>query len=369
MKNFKINGMSVRAESIADAIHQVKDAGSFSGTTLTINSAADISLSKIIQTIKKSVEGYHDKVIKIANGKVYDHRRSCYFEVEFQIYIYDEFKERETWASIPIDFKVNYDTLEALSKQSNYAIQKIMSEISQKLKSYENKVIYEDKTYRTDSFDSITDSPASEIVKEIKSKYPQVKIKQETRKTYHGNGHKTKLSFSNYPGEGYNYSSTDPRKKAWENWIKFLEYLYIKYTHDNKSYNVRWNVSSEALHIFDPPLDELIADTIYQVKDSAASDIVREIKSKYPQVKIRQTSKAYSGIWGPYHKTTLSFSNYPGEGYDFSKSDPRKKEWEAWFKFLKYLYIKYTHDNSDTGILNHVGAHELLIITSLKDSI
>lgn len=264
MKKYKVNGISVTASSMADAIHQVKDGGSYSAVRVTIKSAADISLSKIVQIIKKAIEDYQDKVIKIANGKVYDYAKQAYMEMEFQVYMHDGFKDRDTWGSIPIDFRLDYSTIDKLMKESDYALEKTMSEIKKKLKSYENKTIYEDKTYRTDSLDSVNDSAASDILREIKSKYPQVKVRQiaKQRDGYHH----TMLIFSNYPGEDATGFGNDPRTKERDNWTKFLKYLYKKYTGDNDDIGIYY----DKLDILDFPNDS--------VDDSIKDEIPKKLK-------------------------------------------------------------------------------------------
>lgn len=67
------------------------------------------------------------------------------------------------------------------------------------------------------------------------------------------------------------------------------------------------------------------------IKDSKASDIVKEIKKAYPSVHIKTISKS-SG------NTYLTFSNYPNKSYS---------ETSNWEKFLNYLGKKYI--GSDTN--------------------
>lgn len=222
---YKINGRKIEATSIADAIHQVKDGPSFGATRITVNSAADISLSKIVQVIKKSIEDFQDKVIKIANGKVYDYAKQAYMEMEFQVYMHDAFKRRDTWGSIPIDFRLDYSTVDKLLKESDYALEKTMSEIKKKLKSYENKTIYEDKTY---SMDSVNDGG-------YVGKYLQAYVNHENKAIKLGS-----LGMPNFDS-----SSFEKTKKYLEGWIKQVEndlkeidgYLKKGYEYSTKAYD------------------------------------------------------------------------------------------------------------------------------------
>lgn len=103
------------------------------------------------------------------------------------------------------------------------------------------------------------------------------------------------------------------------------------------------------------------------ITDSAASDIVREIKSKYPQVKVRQIAKEYNSPYrGRYHQTTLEFSNYPGEGATGFGNDPRTKDRDNWVKLLKYLYTKYTGEKDELNIEVSVGYDRVRIYEDIK---
>ena len=94
--------------------------------------------------------------------------------------------------------------------------------------------------------------------------------------------------------------------------------------------------------------------------DSAASNIVNEIKSKYPQVRI----KMYSKKDGKFNFANLKFSNYPGEGASGFSNDPRTKDRGNWEKFLKYIYKKY-FPQSDVEPYYY----ELNIYERIKDSV
>lgn len=72
--------------------------------------------------------------------------------------------------------------------------------------------------------------------------------------------------------------------------------------------------------------------------DSIASNILQEIKRTYPKVQARMTTETS----GDYHYTEFRFSNYPGEETTGFDNDPRTKERNSWYRFLKYVYKKYT---------------------------
>lgn len=107
-----------------------------------------------------------------------------------------------------------------------------------------------------------------------------------------------------------------------------------------------------------------ISDAIKSVKDSAASDIVREIKSKYPQVQI-SFETAHSSY---FDRVVLTFRNYPGEGMKnpFDTNDPRYNELVNWKKFLLYLHKKYMNKPAGSTALYRKG--DALELVTFKDS-
>lgn len=102
-------------------------------------------------------------------------------------------------------------------------------------------------------------------------------------------------------------------------------------------------------------LDEDVEEN--KLEESAASDIVKEIKSRYPDVRIRQKARYGGDGSKPYHLTTLYFSNYPGEGATGFGNDPRTAKRDNWRKFLNYLYKKHTNADPEFG-----ASHDVLTI-------
>lgn len=78
---------------------------------------------------------------------------------------------------------------------------------------------------------------------------------------------------------------------------------------------------------------------ITKLTDSIASDIVREIKAKYPNVQIQTKTRTGRG----FHSTILYFQNQPGDNATGFNNDPRTIQKKNWEKFLNYLYRKYSN--------------------------
>ena len=81
-----------------------------------------------------------------------------------------------------------------------------------------------------------------------------------------------------------------------------------------------------------------------RVKESFASDIYKEIRKAYPDVKIKRFSKIDED---GYHRTVFKFSNYPGEGATGFGNDPRTDKRDNWRSFLRYLDTKYSKIDPD----------------------
>lgn len=117
---------------------------------------------------------------------------------------------------------------------------------------------------------SVGDSPASDIVREIKSKYPQVKITFESKKS-NTSERVTELYFKNYPGEGSTGLDNDPRTKQEENWRSFLKYLRNKYI----SGKGRSFIAPKRIKIYEPLKDSV------KTKDS---DKLKQMAYKFAQM-------------------------------------------------------------------------------------
>ena len=123
-------------------ITKINDAGWYSMETLEINSASELTLLKIVDTIRKNIS---EKVVKITNGQ-FDKNKNI---ISFQILVKD--RNKLNWMEMPIYVRFSFDAMDKLQNRGEIIYQREKSAVSQKLKTFTNKVIYEDKTFRTDS--------------------------------------------------------------------------------------------------------------------------------------------------------------------------------------------------------------------------
>lgn len=128
-------------------ITKINDAGWFGQQNLDVNSASEVTLSNIVDKIKKVVRsGFNGKVVKIMNGRVDNDRKSV---IKFQVLVQN--RDGLNWMEMPLEVTLPFETVMNLRKNNDISYRKELSAIYQKLKTFTNKTIYEDKTIRTDS--------------------------------------------------------------------------------------------------------------------------------------------------------------------------------------------------------------------------
>lgn len=128
-------------------ITKINDAGWFGQQNLDVNSASEVTLSNIVDKIKKAVRvGADGKVVKIMNGRVDNDRKSV---IKFQVLVQN--RNGLNWMEMPLEVTLPFETVMNLRKNNDINYRKELSAIHQKLKTFTNKTIYEDKTIRTDS--------------------------------------------------------------------------------------------------------------------------------------------------------------------------------------------------------------------------
>lgn len=128
-------------------ITKINDAGWFGQQNLDVNSASEVTLSNIVDTIKKAVRtGANGKVVKIMNGQIDNDRKSV---IRFQVLVQN--RNGLNWMEMPLEVTLPFKTVMNLRKNNDIDYRKELSAIHQKLKTFTNKTIYEDKTIRTDS--------------------------------------------------------------------------------------------------------------------------------------------------------------------------------------------------------------------------
>ena len=124
-------------------ITKVKDAGWYSVRELNVNSASEITLSKIVDTVRKNANG---KVAKIMNGRITNDRDNI---ISFQVLV--QSNGDFTWKEMPVMVSLYLAFSRNMKRGDEVTYYKEKSAIRQKLKTFTNKTIYEDKTIRTDS--------------------------------------------------------------------------------------------------------------------------------------------------------------------------------------------------------------------------
>lgn len=128
-------------------ITKINDAGWFGQQNLDVNSASEVTLSNIVDKIKKVVRsGFNGKVVKIMNGRVDNDRKGV---IRFQVLVQN--RNELNWMEMPLEVTLPFETVMNLRKNNDINYRKELSAIHQKLKTFTNKTIYEDKTIRTDS--------------------------------------------------------------------------------------------------------------------------------------------------------------------------------------------------------------------------
>lgn len=163
MKQFKVRAKnsvySVFADSEVEAVNKVKEVeskinDSFSSSLdISISSIDEISISEIVKLIKDRLDR---PVKKITNGKFFFKGTTTSFAstgLEFQVYAQDDWGDgsKFTWGSVTLYVKVPYSVLIKLHEEGGYILDKFYSDLKRKLKTYENKTIYEDRTLMVDS--------------------------------------------------------------------------------------------------------------------------------------------------------------------------------------------------------------------------
>ena len=142
---WKYKSVDIYEDSVNDSKVKdlaIKDAGWFGNEYVEINSVNDVTLQNIVKIVKK-VAG---QVKKIMNGKADDDT------LRLLVYCRDTMSNKFHWMELPITFRFNYNVTSKANKDNpNFGVKKLYSELRQKLKSYEGKVIYEDKTLVADS--------------------------------------------------------------------------------------------------------------------------------------------------------------------------------------------------------------------------
>lgn len=125
-------------------ITKIDDGGWFGTKELNVKSASELTLSKIVDTIRKSTDG--KKVAKIMNGRITGYGEDI---ISFQVLVknYGAFE----WMEMPIRVNLYFEVSMKMKRNDEVSYRKELSAIHQKLKTFTNKTIYEDKTIRTDS--------------------------------------------------------------------------------------------------------------------------------------------------------------------------------------------------------------------------
>lgn len=126
-------------------ITKINDAGWFGTQELNVNSASELTLSKIVNIIRKATGGR--KVAKITNGRITNYSKDT---ISFQILV-NNYGNTFEWMEITVQVSLYFEVGMKMKRNGEVSYAKEMSAIHQKLKTFTNKTIYEDKTIRTDS--------------------------------------------------------------------------------------------------------------------------------------------------------------------------------------------------------------------------
>lgn len=122
----------------------VGDAGWFSNIHVKISSPDEITAPNMARVILKEIKR---PIKKIANAQVKE------FTIRFQLLVQDALSKEWIWMECPLTYQLSWDATRKASKESEYGAEKLLSAVTKKLKTFEGKTIYENKSY----FDSVKD--------------------------------------------------------------------------------------------------------------------------------------------------------------------------------------------------------------------
>lgn len=134
------------------------DAGWFNVEYWEIDSLGDLTLANLVRICKKAIG--NASVKRIERGKVGSNGTI----LTLQVYLKSSLSGDFTWMELPIYVRPTFEFSKSLRRGSDYAYEKAISEIKKKLKLFENKLIYEDKSLVADSI-IVSDESESEKVR------------------------------------------------------------------------------------------------------------------------------------------------------------------------------------------------------------
>lgn len=138
-------------ENIKKLHDSVKDAASYGTTFLEIDSIDEISLSSIVKTIKDTTDRFNDTLLEVTRGKVEktDSRSGSAF-IKFVIQVSDYRGTRQDWGDITVGVRYSSkkfrEMMNVYLNEDKFIVAKFAQDISKKLKQYEGKTIYKNKT-------------------------------------------------------------------------------------------------------------------------------------------------------------------------------------------------------------------------------
>ena len=129
-------------------IRKIQDGGSFGTTFAEIDDVNQIDLSLIVKTVKERLAAFNDIPLEITRGRVKkeDARQGAGY-IEFQVDTLENRSRRRYWSDITVGFRASYKVIEqTFENNEKFGIAKFAQEVQNKLKQYEGKTIYKNKT-------------------------------------------------------------------------------------------------------------------------------------------------------------------------------------------------------------------------------
>lgn len=184
----------------------INDAGWYGTSRAYIDSPSEITLARIVKDAKEAV-GKYDKLKSLSRGK-FD-KTGC--TIEFLAEVWDGKKLRNM--TLPLGYTLSYKAMtSAIDQNEKYGADKLYAELVAKLKSFEGKTIYEDKTLIVDEMSEEVEETLEEAG--INDAMPSYGTKLKIEKDLENDGFERGVDFDWQHGDTLKFNSTEARKRA-----------------------------------------------------------------------------------------------------------------------------------------------------------
>lgn len=260
----------------------IKDEGGYKPQLVTIKSPSDITLSLIVNTVKK----YAIQVKKITNGTVEGTK------LILQIFAKEPGTGKFVWMEFPIIFNLDYYALRNIEENDKYAVEKFQKEIKQKLNSFTGRTLYEDNSLSVDSIkdveprvDEDKDEFISRFMRETKEEYPDEKQRLAVAYSY-WNKKSTKDTVEDYQSTKTSYERIEEMPRSARKWVaetdnKKAGLLAIKNGIEDIINAAEPSIRNELRRRGDKILQDLKAQFRIEDEESTYTEVTKELEKDY----------------------------------------------------------------------------------------